>query len=686
MTSLSPGDQLLVQNGGISAAERASLSPEIVAKIDKQNPDTAPGSALYKKAAALSPTAPPPTSVNNPQTITRTRLYYVGTVEDPQGDAKQVAIDRAAADGNTYILICDVKDSTGKLVDNFTVVGTPPKRDTDFAKKASGAGPSGNTTVNGVKQDVPPPSARQIAQMSENSQNSIGSRDAADEGDGKVSLGAVKNQLETLLHNVPRELGGVVPALEGIMMNIPQAALGKFTSLLPPAFKSLLPVGSIAGLVSKGAVSLSGLTNLVAGAALGQVAGQALRSLAGGPTAVSGLTGALGAQAIARVTGSTAIPVNISSTFGNALLSNVAGNIAGNAFGSSPQSAAVIANVVGVVTNVALNNRSGVPVGSQILGLAANVALKSAGVPTSIPTNILGLASNSALNPLASLIGSSVSARIPVLPGNLSLPNMGALSGLTQNLSPGLAENLIPPNQLASLLPGNLQAQIPAIPPRVSGKSPYIENDIGNRREASPASSGPVKPADNAEKKDALVKSGKGGPNGDYSIKISDHYTLSDLCITPRLNMNAFLRDQFGFTVDELIENLSWLAVNLIEPIRTKFPGFKINSGFDSPRGGSNRVGGSKHFFGQAVDLQWDSDCRNFSIQKDRAVWIVENLPIRGCLLEYAGSGIWIHVDGSSPKRAKEPSAKYWTSQSFHVQYGTKFKFDNPMASNSTRA
>jgi len=630
--------------------------------------------------------ADPKTSVDNPQTITKTRLYYVGVVEDPQGDAKQVAIDRAAADGNIHILICDLKDSNNNLIDTFTVVGTPPKRDKDVAKTASGSAPSDDTKVNGEKQDVPPPSARQIAQMSQNSQNTIGSRDAADEGDGKVSLGAVKNQLAKVLNNVPRELGGVVPALEGIMMNIPQAALGKFTSLLPPAFKSLLPVGSIAGLVSKGAVSLSGLTNLVAGAALGQVAGQALRSLAGGPIAVSGLTGALGAQAIARVTGSTAIPVNISSTFGNALLSNVAGNVAGNAFGSSPQSAAVIANVVGVVTNVALNNRSGVPVGSQILGLAANVALKSAGVPTAIPTNILGLASNLGLNPLASLIGSSVSARIPVLPGNLSLPNMGALSGLTQNLSPGLAENLIPPNQLASLLPGNLQAQIPAIPPRVSGKSPYIENDIGNRREASPSSSGPVKPADNTEKKEALVKSGKGGRNGDYSIKISNHYTLNDLCITPRLNTNMYLKDQFGFTVDELIENLSWLAVNLMEPIRAKFPGFSINSGFDSPRGGSNRKGGSKHFLGQAVDLQWNSDSKNFNIQKDRAVWIVQNLPIRGCLLEWAGSAIWIHVDGSSAKAARTPSAKFYQSYQHHSKFGQAGQFDNPMTSNSTRA
>ena len=182
------------------------------------------------------------------------------------------------------------------------------------------------------------------------------------------------------------------------------------------------------------------------------------------------------------MSGSRAVPVNIASTFGNALLSNVAGNVAGtvarNSLGATPATAGVIANVVGVVTNVALNKKSGVPVNTQILGLTANVALRASGIPTGIPTRVLGLSGSSAMNPLAAMIGASVSGRVPVLPGNLSLPNVGALSGLSQNLSPGLAETLIPPNQLISLLPGNLQAQIPGVPSRVSSRSPYIQNNI----------------------------------------------------------------------------------------------------------------------------------------------------------------------------------------------------------------
>jgi hypothetical protein len=460
------------------------------------------------------------------------------------------------------------------------------------------------------------------------------------------------------------------------MMGVPQGAIGKFTSLLPPAFKSLLPVGAVAGLVSKGPVQLSGLTNLVAGAALGAVAGQALRSLTGGPAAVSGLTGALGAQAVARVSGSRAIPVNISSTFGNALLSNAAGSIAGNVakntLGSTPATAGVIANVVGVVTNVVLNQKSGVPVNSQVLGLAANVALRAAGVPTSIPTSVLGLSSSSAMNPIAAMIGGSVSGRIPVLPGNLSLPNMGALSGLSQNLSPGLAENLIPRNQLQGLLPGNLQVQIPGVPPRVSSGSPYTQNTIQTRRDASPETSGPIESNQNASRKDAFVK-GAGGANVDYGMKISTNYTLGDFCITPCMSPNRQLRDTSKFKVDQLIENLSWLAVNLVEPIRSQFPGFTINSGYDYPTAGSNRVGGSKHFEGSAIDLQWRGDMKDYNANRNRAEWMVKNLPFRGCLLEWAGGGIWIHIDGQKTKEAQ-----YWASFQKHREI-SKGSFVNPI-------
>ena len=52
---------------------------------------------------------------------------------------------------------------------------------------------------------------------------------------------------------------------------------------------------------------------------------------------------------------------------------------------------------------------------------------------------------------------------------------------------------------------------------------------------------------------------------------------------------------------------------------------------------------------------------RDFSVNKNRAEWIAKNLPIRACILEAAGKGIWIHVDG---RKIKEPvyiaTHSYW--------------------------
>ena len=59
-------------------------------------------------------------------------------------------------------------------------------------------------------------------------------------------------------------------------------------------------------------------------------------------------------------------------------------------------------------------------------------------------------------------------------------------------------------------------------------------------------------------------------------------------------------------SVDQLIENLYWLAVNLIEPIRAQFPGFTLNGGYDYPGAvpGSKRAGKSRHFYGSAMELR----------------------------------------------------------------------------------
>ena len=223
------------------------------------------------------------------------------------------------------------------------------------------------------------------------------------------------------------------------------------------------------------------------------------------------------------------------------------------------------------------------------------------------------------------------------------------------------------------MLPGNLQAQIPRIPPRVSSGSPYTQNDVQTRREASPNSTGQIEPAKDPTKQDAMVK-GAGGGKVDYTMKISKIYTLGDFCQTPTQSPRRDLRDAPPYNGDQLIENLSWLAVNLVEPIKEQFPGFTINSGYDYPTPGSNRVKTSQHFEGSAIDLQWLGSMKDYDANMRRCEWIVKNLPFRGCILEWAGNGIWIHVDGKKVNKI----GKYWGTFKHHRKVSSG-DFVNPM-------
>lgn len=461
----------------------------------------------------------------------------------------------------------------------------------------------------------------------------------------------------------------MVSGMEALMFDVPAASLGKFTSLLPPAFKSMLPIGAVAGLVSKGPISLGGLTQLIGGAALGAVAGQALRSVGTGGmgiNGVSGMTGLLGAQALSRTVGSGAIPINIASTYGNAVLSrsvgSAVGNLSSNILGTDPSTTAMIANVVGVVSNVALNkNIAGIPVSTQVLGIAANVALRSAGVSVGLPTSVLGTAASFASNPLSSLVGSLVSGRVPIIPTNLSLGNVGALSGLTQNLQTnglGLAENIIPRNQLQYALPGNLQNQIrSSVPERMRGKPGY-QNETQDRNSSATRSEtdGETQPRGPAPPEKPPLATGKINGKIDYSMKISKHLTLAQLSNACTFKYDIPENGQRGLSADEIIKNLSTLAGNVIDPIIEAWPGYIITNGFRGPPkyppDKDNNWAKSHHGIGCAVDISWGNG--NNAKHKQICLWIRQQpLKCGQIILEYAGGASWVHI---SIKDAGNPS------------------------------
>jgi len=536
--------------------------------------------------ATPPPSVPPTTITTNSQ------------ISDAGGLAKAQADEKAANTGKAETVV----------VNGTSVTSQPPARSTNIAQTASG-NPPANVPIEG----------RQISRNVTNALIQRNNANANDDPDdpGQNSPGNPKYNVQQL-YGTLRNRTAQIPGMEALMRDVPNAALGKTLSLLPPIFSSLMPLGSILGVASKLPLPLNSLASLVGGAALGSAAGNAVRSLSGGVTAVPGLSGMLGAVAVTSAANTAGASIINSST------------------------AATIGSVLGTVARVGLvkSVTTGVPLSSAVLGVATGVALKSFGNSLSIPTSILGTSGSTGLSAITNILGSTVSGRIPILPTNLSLPGVTGLSGLAQNISPGLAENMIPRNQLGSLLPGNLQNQIQtAVPPRVTTGG--VPNDVEQRgREAPEQSPGPVPTGAKPDEKQPLLT---GRVNGriPYEQRASDGgITLGQMSITAVFKHNIV--DQNGLTVDQIIYNLSWIAQNILDPLKAAFPGMIITCGFRGP-GGTNPTG--DHGRGAACDVSWGNgqSRKHYEIAK----WIRQNnIPVKQLILEGTGRSDWIHVAG----------------------------------------
>jgi len=122
-----------------------------------------------------------------------------------------------------------------------------------------------------------------------------------------------------------------------------------------------------------------------------------------------------------------------------------------------------------------------------------------------------------------------------------------------------------------------------------------------------------------------------------YGMKISDKFTLKDVMVKGKL------RAYGGFSKADMIANMRCLAVNCLDPIKTKFPGMYFTSGFRDyiPSGGSTT---SQHMLGQAVDMKFKGMTKG-QYHDEIVQWIVKNVPYDQVLLEYLPSGgHWIHI------------------------------------------
>jgi uncharacterized Zn-binding protein involved in type VI secretion len=118
-----------------------------------------------------------------------------------------------------------------------------------------------------------------------------------------------------------------------------------------------------------------------------------------------------------------------------------------------------------------------------------------------------------------------------------------------------------------------------------------------------------------------------------YNQNLSSNFTVRNLSIGA-VFPHAIVA-QAGFDVAGILCNLKGLAENILEPLRSQYPGFRINSGFR--RG----AGTSQHNRGQACDLQWPGLAP--AGYTPIAEWIRDNLPFDQLIFEH-GKSIWIHV------------------------------------------
>lgn len=140
--------------------------------------------------------------------------------------------------------------------------------------------------------------------------------------------------------------------------------------------------------------------------------------------------------------------------------------------------------------------------------------------------------------------------------------------------------------------------------------------------------------------------------SGDININtyISDNFKLKDLT-----KGSSIPESQGGIKDTELACNLKKLAVNVLEPIKQKYPDMIITSGL-RPMGSNSK---SQHPKGQAADIQFTghSSSQYIDIAKD----ILSLVSVDQCILEYRTSvrrgGIpttWIHVSYTSDSNRRQ--------------------------------
>ncbi len=128
--------------------------------------------------------------------------------------------------------------------------------------------------------------------------------------------------------------------------------------------------------------------------------------------------------------------------------------------------------------------------------------------------------------------------------------------------------------------------------------------------------------------------------NDDYDLLLSDNYKVRDFSIGA-LWKNPII-DVAGASKTQRVCNLKALAVNIAEPIRSKFGPFRINSAIRNNNSVPNGL--SQHVLGQAMDIQFEG--WTYEMYWKNAVWIRDHIKFDQFIFEHSSStGLaWYHL------------------------------------------
>ena len=135
-------------------------------------------------------------------------------------------------------------------------------------------------------------------------------------------------------------------------------------------------------------------------------------------------------------------------------------------------------------------------------------------------------------------------------------------------------------------------------------------------------------------------------------MRLSEHFTLEEM-----IKSQTGIRKGIDNTASpEVVENLVYLCVNVLEKIRAHFgKPITINSGYRGPKL-NKAIGGAKtsqHLTGQAADIEI-AGVDNLTLFS----WIRDTLEFDQLILEYHKIGIpdsgWVHVSWNSSRNKKQ--------------------------------